>query len=455
MSTTPASDFLSFLRCPRCAGGLVAAAGCLACAACDDAYPCVDHIPWLLPEPERALETWRARQRLLLQHLDRQAAGYRSALASCGRTLTRNRLKLLAHACDDHARRLRALLAPLGAGDASAHVATYAALGAAAAPGGNLAGYYANIHRDWCWGSAENEATLHAVRRALGEAAPGTTLVLGAGAGRLAYDLHEHAGASTTVAVDVNPLLLFVARRLYAGERLELYEFPVAPRDLASHALLRTLSAPAPARPGLAVVFADVRQPPFAPGRFDTVVTPWLVDVVDADLAVLASIVNALLRPGGRWICTGTLYFESRDAARAYATEEAAQVVAEAGFTAPDFDERVVPYLASPASRHARHEQVVTFAVERVASVPQRRAEMPAWLEDPRLPVPLTDDVAQRTLALRVEGYVASLVDGRRSIDAIAARLVEERLLLPDEAGGIVRDYVARLVDEAAQPGKE
>ena len=28
-------------------------------------------------------------------------------------------------------------------------------------------------------------------------------------------------------------------------------------------------------------MFGDAKQPPFAPGSFDAVVTPWLVDVVD------------------------------------------------------------------------------------------------------------------------------------------------------------------------------
>ena len=96
---------------------------------------------------------------------------------------------------------------------------------------------------------------------------------------------------------------------MFAGERLELYEFPVAPRDLASHALLRTLAAPRRAREGLHCVFADANSPPFAAGAFDTVVTPWLVDVIDADLAALAAVVNRLLAPGGRWLCTGTLFF--------------------------------------------------------------------------------------------------------------------------------------------------
>jgi hypothetical protein len=55
---------------------------------------------------------------------------------------------------------------------------------------------------------------------------------------------------------------------------------------------------------------------------------------------------------------------------------------------------------------------------------------------------------------LRVRGYVASLVDGHRSLVDIATRLAEEKLLPAGEATGIVRDYLLRLHDEAQlRPG--
>jgi SAM-dependent methyltransferase/uncharacterized protein YbaR (Trm112 family) len=449
LSTTPDSTLLDLLRCPRCGGALQLSAA-LACAGCSAAYPRIDGVPWLFPEPAPALVQWRGRARALLAHLGRQAAQYRGALTDdVTRRDTRNRLKLLAQSCDDHARRLRALLAPLGIGDDGANPATYAALRPTVVAGQGIAGYYANVHRDWCWGEAENEVAFAAVQAALGSEPLRRVLVLGAGAGRLAYDIHERLGPGQTVAADINPLLTFVARRMFAGERLELYEFPVAPRDLASHALLRTLAAPRRARAGLHCVFADANSPPFAAGAFDTVVTPWLVDVIDADLGALAAVVNHLLAPGGRWLCTGTLFFQQRDPRQAYSTEEVVDVVAGAGFTTPTPDVRRVPYLASPASRHARSEEIVTFAVTRLAEAGAPAAPPVDWRDDPRRPVPLPPAVADRALALRVEGYVASLVDGRRSVADIAARLVEERLLLPDEATGIVQGYLSRLFDEA------
>ncbi len=64
----------------------------------------------------------------------------------------------------------------------------------------------------------------------LRDEAPGKVLVLGAGAGRLAYDLHMRTTAALTAVLDFNPLLLIVAERVTRGDSLELYEFPLAPR---------------------------------------------------------------------------------------------------------------------------------------------------------------------------------------------------------------------------------
>jgi uncharacterized protein YbaR (Trm112 family) len=443
------SGLQSILRCPRCSGALDGNAT-LNCAACGASYPLVDGMPWLLPEPALALAEWRGRLHALTTHLKRQAAQYRAALRpEVTRPATRNRLKLLAMACSDHARRLQALLAPLEAEAEPAAAATYVALAPVVASAQGLASYYANVHRDWTWGDDENHASCAAVQRALGSAPVARMLVLGSGAGRLPYDLHALLRPTLTVAVDINPLLMAVARRMFAAERVDLYEFPVAPRDLASHALLRTLTSPARAAPGLQLVFGDAKQPPFAPGSFDAVVTPWLVDVVDTDLESLAATVNSLLAPGGRWVCSGTLFFQQADPAQAYSSEEVQEIVAGAGFESPDLQSSRQPYLASPASRHTRVEEVVTFAVhkQREAELPLR--PLPPWLADPRHPVPLLPEVADHALALRVRSYVASLVDGRRSQSDIAAKLVEERLLPPAEATGIVRDYLLRLHDEA------
>ena len=442
---------LEFLCCPRCRGALVRTTG-LACPACAVGYPDVAGLPWLFAEPDQALGEWRARIHGFLAGLDAQASRYRDALRDeVTRASTRSRLKLLAGACSDHARRLRALLAPVLGDAPAAAPEVYTALGMSLPAGQGLTGYYANLHRDWCWGADENAAIERIVDAALGPQPPGRTLLLGVGAGRLAYDLLQRRRPAPLVAADINPLFLCAVARLFAGERLELYEFPVAPLDVQSHAVLRTLQAPGPASGGHHLVFADAGRAPFARGAFDTVITPWLIDVLDDDFVAFACRVNGWLRPGGRWVNTGSLAFGCDDPARRYALEEVVEIVAAAGFGTIEPNEERMPYLCSPASRHGRSETVVTFAAVKQADVaepgPLRRA--PRWLQQADMPVPLLPELQSRQLELRVLSYVASLVDGRRSVGDVARVLVEQRLMTAEEAEPTVRAFLARLHDEA------
>ena len=440
---------LDLLCCPRCRGPLAGApAPC--CATCRIEYPLVAGMPWLFSEPAAALGEWRARVHGLLAALEGQASRYRGALADAGRASTRSRLKLLAAACTDHARRLRALLAPLGADAVAAAPELYGALGVQVPAGQGLTGYYANLHRDWSWGEAENEAAWRILDAALGEAPPGRTLLLGVGAGRLAYDLATRRQPQALVAADINPLFLCAVQRLFAGEALELYEFPVAPRGIESQAILRTLRAPA-ATPDVHCVFADATAAPFAAGAFDTVITPWFIDVVDDDLASFARRVNGWLRPGGRWVNTGSLAFGGDDPARRHALEEVLEIVGEAGFASDGAVEEAVPYLCSPASRHGRLETVVTFVARKQVEVqvpPAPQSRLP-WLEAIDRAVPLPPELQGRQLELRVLAYVASLVDGRRSVRDIAGMLVAQRLMAPEEAEPTVRAFLARLHAES------
>jgi hypothetical protein len=202
---------------------------------------------------------------------------------------------------------------------------------------------------------------------------------------------------------------------------------------------------------GCHLVCADVSLGPFAPGAFDTVITPWLIDIVDEDLATFAARINGWLKPGGRWINTGSLSFESDDPARRYALAEVIEIVAAAGFAGVEPREETIPYLCSPASRHGRIETVVTFAARKRDAVPMPAPprRLPDWLQRDDAPVPLLPELQARQLELRVLAHVASLVDGRRSIRDVARTLVEQRLMAPGEADATVRLFLARLQAEA------
>jgi SAM-dependent methyltransferase len=420
------------------------------CGACSSGYPVIGEIPWLFPEPRQALAEWRGRLGFLTQHLASEAASMRASLGDGAlEAATRRRLEHIARANEDQIERLRQLLAPLGLDQASIAETTHQGLGTRLPSEQGLTNYYVNLHRDWCWGEEENQSALNELRALLGGdlTGLGRVLVQGAGAGRLAYDLHAASGATLTVATDFNPLLLFAARELFAGRTVGLYEFPIAPRSIEDHAVLRQLAAPGPSRPGLELVAADALQPPFADGVFDTVVTPWFVDIIGEPFARVAARVNLALKPGGRWINYGSLAFSRAAHAERLSLEEVGNLMPKAGFAGFEWREASIPYMRSPASRHARVESTISWVANKVgapAEMPRTRV-LPEWLLQADKPVPRTPAFEMQAISSRVHAFLLALINGERSMRDMARVLVEQRLMSADEAEEQVRLFLARL----------
>ncbi|MGI9234707.1 MAG: methyltransferase domain-containing protein, partial [Woeseiaceae bacterium] len=312
--------------------------------------------------------------------------------------------------------------------------------------------YYANIHRDWSWGDEENSASLKQIQSVLHDHADlGKVLVLGAGAGRLAYDIHRGLNCDLTVAMDFNPLLLLVAQAVTAGEKLKLYEFPIAPKALEDDAVLRPLVAPEVSDGRFQLVLGDALRTPFADQSFDTVVTPWLIDIITEDLPVLAARINNLLTENGRWVNFGSLAFASPQRARCYSPEETKAIVAECGFSDPYVSQTTIPYMCSPASRHGRQEKVFSFSAykEREVNKPERHKALPDWLVTGKEPVPLTTPFRTQAMTTQVYSFMMSLIDGKRSIKDMASVLAKQKLMSKEEAEPAIRSFLTKMYDDS------
>jgi SAM-dependent methyltransferase len=444
------------IACPRCdRTPLAAADDGHTCPGCKTDFPTIGQLPWLFAEPDAALGEWRHRLQLAVQQLahesKRIAADLRKneLLAS-----TRKRLEVLQSANDEHRQDLLALLEPIDVQSLQAGYESHLALRTRLPADQGLNTYYNNVHRDWVWGEEENRASMAQLTRVLDESGgrgTGDCLVLGAGAGRLAYDVHQGDGAERTVGVDFNPLLFLIARRMYAGASLDLYEFPLAPASLEDVAVRQTLRAPGPAKDGLHLVLADVLRAPFAKRTFDTVVTPWLIDIVSEDLRIFARRINRLLKPGGRWITFGSLAFDHASRARRYSPDEVLEIAGETGFAEPFVREQRIPYMCSPHSRHGRQELVYTFAAvkARDARAAERHKALPDWIVTGKQPVPLLQTFQTQAMSTRIYAFIMSLIDGRRSIDDMAAILEQQQLMPKAEAVPAIRNFLTRMYDDS------
>lgn len=340
---------------------------------------------------------------------------------------------------------------PLGLQTLSGTLETYLALRTRLPIDQGLTNYYANVHRDWCWGDDENEASIRQIRAVLHESADlGNVLVLGAGAGRLAYDLHMQFDCTCTVVLDFNPMLILVAHSVTRGGNLKMYEFPIAPRSLEDDAVLRTLSAPKPVSDGFHLVLGDALRPPFVAESFNTIITPWLIDIITEDLSVLGARINGLLKADGRWVNFGSLAFTNRQYARQYSPEEAKAIVAECGFSDPYVSEATIPYMCSPASRHGRQEKVFTFSAykERGVKQPDRHRALPDWIVTGKEPVPLSQSFRTQAMSTQVYSFIMSLIDGKRTLQDMAVVLENQQLMSRDEAEPAIRSFLIKMYDD-------
>ena len=453
------TDLPAFLACPRCDKTPLEKGDMdFHCKACDVDFPVVDGIPWMFAEPQATLGEWRGRLQFALQQLSQEVVDLDKELKNKDLSpLAKRRVERYRKCVESHRRKLQTLLRPVDVQSLQGTLETYLALRTRLPADQGLNTYYANIHRDWAWGDEETQASLKQVQAVLHDHAElGNVLVLGAGAGRLAYDIHTNLQCTSTVAMDFNPLLMLVAKAVTQGERLNLYEFPIAPLALEDDAVLRKLAAPAAVDANFHLVLGDALRPPFPEKSFDTVVTPWLIDVITEDLPVLAARINRLLKKEGRWVNFGSLAFSSPKKSRCYSPEEVKAIVSENGFSDPYVSQATIPYMCSPASRHGRQERVFTFSAykERNASKPDRYKALPDWIVTGKEPVPQTPSFKQQAMTTQIYSFIMSLIDGKRSIKEMAVVLESQRLMTKDEAEPAIRAFLTRMYDDSQKQSR-
>lgn len=306
------------------------------------------------------------------------------------------------------------------------------------------------LYRDWGWPSdakGENEQALSTVEEMLGDAGPGRTLIMGAGACRLAYDIHHRYPNAEIMVMDLDPVLFAAAYAVTHGESLAIREANLEMGDLSQ--ATREWSLVAPQGPvddaRFHFLMADAVDPPLDPGVFDTVLTPWFIDQGPEDVRDLISTLHRLLKPGGRWVNLGPLKYDlDTPVSRRYAREELFDLAERAGFRVGPWKSATVPYLVSRLNGRGKVEWLLAFSATRLEA-PAKGSRPddgpPPWLVFRHLPIPTFEGQALFWSEASMIRMVVSSIDGRRTLDDIARR-VAERADQPDISMSQVRTAV-------------
>ncbi len=444
-------DFNELLACPRCDNRIIFDKGQFQCRGCKTEFPVLDGVPFLVSDPGTTLYEWRERYHALIRRLEQDIERIELSLQQGDLPeLTCKRLESSKKANAAYIDELTAVLNPLDVTSLPANLETYLALRTRLPSDQGITTYYANLHRDWCWGDQENSDSLRLVLEGLDEHVPEHMLVLGAGGARLAYDLHHKFPSALTVATDFNPLLMLAAARLMRGETLHLHEFPIAPRSVDDVAPERELRAPEAAGENFRLVLANALRAPFKPGVFDTLITPWLVDILPETLSIQARRYNHLLVDGGYWVWFGSHAFRGANPEDNISLDETREIIERNGFSAPTVIEAEIPYMVSPASRHGRVEQVVVICAQKNKKLkpPSRHVALPDWLVKPDQPVPITEAFKMEAMSTRIYAFTLSMIDGKRSINDMAELMEQQRLMPKQDAVSSIRGFLIRKYEE-------
>jgi hypothetical protein len=439
------ADALPLLACPRCGGGALEAQGDgasddVACRACSRRYPSLGGVQCLVEDPALYRALWLSRLEDYAAVTADRVRGMRAEAELPGLLpRTRARVARVVGAVEAQREFVEARLAPLRAGalllPPTRSDGTQAVLE-----------HYENLFRDWAWGEAEVARARELVERAWpGPAPPRRLAVYGAGAGRLAAEVHRALAAGYTFALDLNPLPLLAAAALLRGERLRAPELPVAPHADARVAVMQELSAQA-AAPGLVPLLADALRPPLPPAGLDAVLTPWFIDAVQAELRETVAALGRALAPGGVWINIGPLRFNNA-VSRVYTIEEALEIAAASGLEVLSHVEADLPYFDSPWSGSRRTDRVSCFAARKVGEPPPVAVPsvLPDWVLDPSRPIPRSAALESARRSAVLTGGVLSLVDGSRSIADLAGALSQSWGVEPAALLDQLRAFFARM----------
>ncbi len=440
ISDALSETLVACLICPETGESLQLQQDALVSADSGVRYPLIQHVPWLLPNPHNSLTDWGAK----LNHFNQVIL---SEIKELEKTLkqtdgaTRERIQRLLQGKQVFIRRVSELLLPVMRAQAATKPA-YDALRDRAPTTQNLLSYEANLYRDWVWGQEENKLTADIVSAHLAKEDVNKLIVLGAGAGRLALDLHHAWQSSMTIATDINPLLVMAAEYLLQGETLPFVEFPLQPRTSEYVAVEHNIVGEKKPE-NFHFIFSDAVKPSVKRGSFDTVVTPWFIDIQPLEFGRFLRQLNHYVPTGGRWVNFGSLVFNQRRDKLCYSIDEVKAIAEAQGFTIDDIQEHEIPYLKSPYNAGYRMERVWSWSAIKTHDLTSVTSpqNLPVWLLDSAQAIPKAEYFSQFSYTHRVYAQLTAEVDGKTSINKMAKKFSRQNKMDEQEAQRLLVNF--------------
>ncbi|MFK7794480.1 MAG: methyltransferase domain-containing protein [Gammaproteobacteria bacterium] len=441
------SSLQSYLQCPKC--------GCeqlnknstsFDCDQCNQSYPQLEFnnvaIPFVFEDVDAAIHAWCARINGFKKTIGEEIDHINDQLTDKNISkLTRGRLKSLLKLKKQYCQQITDHLKCFD----QYTVEQYLYSGNKVAKNQGVDSYVNNIFRDWCWNNGENEELLESVSDVMKpDYCAGETLTLGSGASRFSYDFHQRYKSKHSVLLDINPVLLGCAAKIINGETITLNEFPLAPLEIQDFSVEQQCKIDDEKKHEFSFLLADALNAPLVKKTFDTVLTPWVIDIIPMDFRDFIPQVNRLLRVGGLWVNSGSLAFLHHKQQWNYCQDEVVDLLKKYGFDDIQVSRSKINYLNSPHSAHGRIENIFNFsAKKKFDSLPSKEFNyLPDWINNQNLSIPNQSELVAASSTHLLQAQVLSAIDGDRSIIKIAALLAKQYDMSEDSAVAAVRQIL-------------
>ncbi|MDW3094495.1 MAG: class I SAM-dependent methyltransferase [Gammaproteobacteria bacterium] len=436
-----------YLQCPKCGSSkLTESTDHIDCDKCNQSYPQFKFgnisIPFLFADVDAAIGAWCARingfKKAIeqeIEHLNIQSKDKNNS------RLTTERLKTSLKSKKQYKQQIIEHLESFKAYSLD----EYAYNSSEIDKNQGVESYINNIFRDWCWNNGENEELLRSISKVVdSNFQAGISLTLGAGASRFSYDFHEKYLAKHSFLLDINPVLLGNAAKIINGMVVELNEFPVAPISIDDFTKHQKCKIACDTPEEFSFLLADALNAPLKEKSFDSILTPWLVDIIPIDLKDFITRVNRLLKVGGLWINSGSLAFFHKNQQCNYSQEEVIDSLKKFGFDDVKVARTKINYLNSPHSAHGRIEEVFSFSAKKKfdSAVPNNFTYFPEWVNDVNLSIPNHAELMAESSKHLLQAQVLSAINGQRSIIDIAQLLAKQYDMSEDSAISAVRQIL-------------
>ncbi len=309
--------------------------------------------------------------------------------------------------------------------------------------------YFKNIFRDWVWGEAENKIYNDLLNKL--NLKTGKVLLIGGGAGRLAYDLAQQKPELEILQIDINPLLSIIAQNICSGETVELSEISQFPTDSRTLSATHLLKAPKALNANkFQFVVGDITDHPFKDQQFDAIICPWVIDIVSENFSDFSKRLNFLLKPQGELLAFGPLSFEKQVPQYKLTADEVSNTLHESGFKVLAQESHNTPYLQSPLEPQQRFEKIHVYYAqqEKGTKRPKNITHYPNWLTDINLRISPSQSLVMLQAQKNLESqFLGSLLSGK-SIKEMATMIAQSGAgMTQQQAEDFVQSTFARLFE--------